>query len=541
MKRFLATTAVVAACALSTTSVLAQAINENPLSDPRVRQAIAYALDMDTIVETLFEGGAVKAVGLQADGPTKPDGLEAYDYDPDKARELLAAANWDSGQELEVVYYYNDQLTADLMAAVQAYLADVGINIDYRLLEGDVGAQLTVMPEDPEVGPSALSWDIAYGARAALAPHEYFNRFAYGVMPMIPNIPEMNDLVEQSNGTADVDVQREAFFEMERIINENVYILPLYYQQLFVFRSDKVDTMGYEPGNEQYNYNWGLNEWTAEPNEDGEMVLYTNSGPQQFFELPWRNLGIYITSKAVFDTVLAADGALTPVGGELAETYEMSDDGLTLTLNIRDDALWHDGEPVTAEDVAWSIQAAAFNPTSQPTVVSSFRAIEGAQAFVDGEADSISGISVDGNTITLQFESVAPNILLSLTQFHPLPKSYFEGVDLLQLQQAEFWQNPVGSGPFRIEEVRMNDFMTLVPFEDYYGGVAKLDRIIVTPSADGDANLIRNASAGRADFGYTKNTSEAAALAEMDNMTVYPIDIPYTRMMWINQFPRTSN
>lgn len=538
MNKALVLTSALAISSAFAGTAFAQAINDNPLSDPRVRQAIAYAIDMDTIAETLFEGAAIPAIGLQPNGPNKPDDLNPYSYDPDKARELLAEAGWDSSQELDVTYYYPDQITADLMAVIQAYLADVGINISYRLLEGDVGAQLTVMPDDPVEGPSGLSWDMAYGARAALAPHEYFNRFAYGQMPMIPNIPEMNALVEKAGSTADPAVQREAFHEMERIINENVYILPLYYQQLYLLESDRLNRNGNPYGNEQYNYNWGITEWTVEPDENGEQVAYTNSGPLQFVELPWRNLGIFIATKAVFDTVLLADGNLTPIGGELAESYELSEDGLTLTLNVREGAMWHDGTPVTAEDIAWSIEAATLNPTTQPTVAGSFRSIEGAEAFLAGEADGMSGIVVDGNTVTLNFTAVAPNILLSLTQFHPLPKAYFEGVDPIQIQQSEFWQNPVGSGPFRIDEVRMGDFMTLVPFEDYWGGVAEIDRIVVSPSGDGDANLVRKAAAGQMDFGYTKNSTDVPALAEMENIEVIPVDIPYTRMVWINQFPR---
>lgn len=541
MKQILATSLALAMSATFTVGAMAEPINENQLSDPLVRQAISYAIDMETIVDTLFEGQAINAVGLQPNGPNKPDDLNPYLYDPDKARALLAEAGWDSNRVLDVTYYYNDQITADLMAAIQAYLADVGISMEYRLLEGDVGAQLTVMPDDPDVGPSGLSWDIAYGARAALAPQEYFNRFAVGQMPMIPNIPEMNALVEKQNGTADVAVQREAFYAMERIINENAYIIPLYYQQLYDITSTRLDRHGHEIGNDQYNYDWGIVDWTVPEDDDGMMVAYTNSGPAQFVELPWRNLGIYITSKAVFDTVLLSDGALTPIGGEMVEGYELSDDGLTLTLNMRDDAYWHDGKLVTADDIVWSIEAAALNPTSQPTVVASFRAIDGADAFVDGSADHISGLTTDGETITMTFSAVAPNILLSLTQFHPLPKSYFEGVDPLQLQQSDFWQKPVGSGPYMIDEVEMNDFMTLVPFPQYHGGVAKIDQIIVTPSADGDANLVRNAASGRFDFGYSKSTADAAALLEMDNMIVTPVDIPYTRMFWINQFPRKTN
>lgn len=541
MKHILATSWALAMSTALTAGVMAEPINENQLSDPLVRQAISYAIDMDTIVDTLFEGNAIKAVGLQPNGPNKPDDLNPYDYDPDKARALLDEAGWDTNRVLDVVYYYNDQITADMMAVIQAYLADVGIKIEYRLIEGDVGAQLTVMPDDPDVGPSGLSWDMAYGARAALAPQEYFNRFAPGQMPMIPNIPAMNELVEKQNGTADVAVQREAFFEMERIINENAYIIPLYYQQLYDIASTRLDRHGHEIGNDQYNYDWGIVDWTVPENDEGKMVAYTNSGPAQFVELPWRNLGIYITSKAVFDTVLLSDGALTPIGGEMVEGYELSEDGLTLTLTMRDDAYWHDGELVTADDIVWSIEAAALNPTSQPTVVASFRSIDGADAFVDGSAEHISGLTTDGETITMTFSAVAPNILLSLTQFHPLPKSYFEGVDPLQLQQSDFWQKPIGSGPYMIDEVEMNDFMTLVPFEQYHGGVAKIDQIIVTPSADGDANLVRNAASGRFDFGYSKSTADAAALQEMDDMIVTPVDIPYTRMFWINQFPRKAD
>ena len=238
MKRLFAVSTALLMQGVLTLGAGAQPINENQLSDPRVRQAIAYAIDMDTIVETLFEGKAIKAVGLLPNGPNKPDDLNPYTYDPDKARELLQEAGWDSNRQLDVVYYYNDQLTSDFMAAIQAYLADAGIQMNYRLIEGDIGAQIGTMPVDPVAGPSTVKWDILYGARAALALQEYFNRFAYGEMPMIPNIPEMNDLVAKINGTTDPEEQREGYFAIERLINENAYIVPLYYQQLYSFDSD---------------------------------------------------------------------------------------------------------------------------------------------------------------------------------------------------------------------------------------------------------------------------------------------------------------
>jgi peptide/nickel transport system substrate-binding protein len=519
----------------------AQPINDNQLSDPRVRQAIAYAIDMETIAETIFEGQAVPAVGMLPDGPYKPTDLEPYAYNPDKARELLAEAGWDSNRVLDVVYYYTDQQTADLMAAIQAYLADVGIQMNYRLIEGDVGSQIAVVPDDPVNGPSKVTWDMLYGARAALALQEYFNRYAYGLKPMIPNIPRMNELVAKVNSSTDPEVQREGYFEMEHIINENVYQIPLYYQQLFTYESDRLNRNGAPYGNEQYNYNWAVESWTIEPDASGKGVLYTNAGPAQFFEVPWQNLGIWVHNKFAFDTILEADGALTPIGGELADTYSVSEDGLTFTFALKDGLTWHDGEPITVDDVVFSIGAALKFPITQPVLQATLKKIEGAEAYVAGETDTLAGVTTEGDTVTIKFASIDPNVLLSFSQFAPLPAKHFEGVDPLNLQQAPFWQKPIGSGPFMIDEVVMSDYTTLVPFEDYHKGTPKIEQIIARPSSDNDGNLLVNATAGKADFGYTKSAADVPGLEALDFMNIHPIDIPYTRMLWINQFEHPTN
>ncbi|MBF0679841.1 MAG: peptide ABC transporter substrate-binding protein [Devosia sp.] len=537
IKKLIATGLAVLMSSTAISGVVAQPINENQLSDPRVRQAISYAIDMDTIAETIFEGAAIPADGLLPDGPNKPTDLNPYKYDPDKARALLAEAGWDSNRELDVVYYYADQATADLMAAMQAYLGDVGIKMNYRMLEGDIGSQISVVPEDPVNGPSAVTWDMLYGARAALALQEYFNRYALGGKPMIPNIDRMNELVAQVNGTTDPEIQREGYFEMERIINENVYQIPLYYQQLYTFESTRVNRNGAPYGNEQYNYNWGIENWTVEPDASGKAVMYTNTGPAQFFEVPWQNLGIFVANKFAFDTVLESDGDLTPIGGEMAETYSISEDGLTFTVTLKDGLKWHDGTDITGNDLAWSVGAALKFPITHPVVKSTLTKIEGAEAFVAGDADAVTGISVDGNTVTMKFAAIDPNVLLTFSQFAPLPAAQFEGVDLINLQQAPYWQKPIGSGPFKIDEVVMNDYTTLVAFEGYHKGTPKIEQIVASPSYENDANLLVNASAGKADFGYTKVASDVPALEALDHMVVHPINIPYTRMLWINQFP----
>jgi len=99
---------------------------------------------------------------------------------PKRPGSLLKEANWDPNTVLDVVYYYGDQETVDLMAAIQVYLDQVGIKMTARKLEGDLAAQLWMPPADPVNGPSAVDWDLAYGAIAALSMHEYYNRFMGG-------------------------------------------------------------------------------------------------------------------------------------------------------------------------------------------------------------------------------------------------------------------------------------------------------------------------------------------------------------------------
>ena len=519
-------------------SVSAQPINSEALSDPRVRQAIAYAIDMDTIVETLLEGKAIAADSMLPNGPHKPAGLNPYAYNPDKARELLAAANWDSSRELDMVYYYGDQLTVDLMAAVQAYLGDVGVKMTYRKLEGDVGAQLTTRPTNPVDGTSNIDWDLGYGAAAATALQEYYNPYKTGGTSHTPSDPKLDGMIDAINATADPNEQRPAYFELQEYWNVKLDALPLYYQQLFIYESKKLNRNGHGYGNEQYNYDTGIVDWTMEPDANGKQVMYTNTAPPQFFELPWANLGIWITSKVVFDKLLSADGSLSVNGGQLAESYSVGADGMSVSFTLKDGVTWHDGSALTVEDVAWSIKTALRVPNIHAVVANTFTSIEGGQAYRDGEADDISGIATDGNTITLTMSKLDPNMLLTFTQFAPLPKAHLGDEDPLQLQQSSFWQHPIGSGPFRIEEVQMNDFVRYVPFENYHGGVAKIDEIIATPSLDGDGNLLKNAGAGKMDYGFTKNVADVAALEAMDHMRVIPADIPYTRMIWFNKFAR---
>lgn len=535
MKRTVSALALSTAVSLGALPAIAQ--TENPLADQRVRQAIAYAIDMETIVDTLFEGKAIVADSMIPNGFWKADGLNDYAYDPDRARALLEEAGWPEDYVLDVVYYYGDQLTVDLMTVLQAQLADVGMQMTYRKLEGDVVTQLTAVPETGS-DTSAVDWDIAYGAKAALVMQEYYNVYMEGHSTYTPNEAERDELITRINSTADIDEQRSAFVDFQMLENEALSDIPLYYQQLYIFESDRVNRNGGLYGNAQFNYDWGILNWEVEPDENGKRILYTNKGPIQFFFHPWLNPGLRIGNKVLWDRMLTADASLVPSGPQLAESWDVSEDGMTVVFDIHDQATWHDGTPVTAEDVSWSIHTALKVPALNGVLNNTFVSLEGGEAYKNGDAETISGITAEGDKLTLNFAVLDPNVLVSFSQFTPMPKHLLGDVDPLEFQQHSYWQNPIGSGPFRIEEVKMNDFARFVPYEDYYGGTVNgIDEIVAFPSEDNDPNVVKNAAAGRLDYGFTKSVADVQALEEMEHMHVIPADIPYTRSLRVNAYP----
>lgn len=101
-------------------------------ADVRVREAMMYAINRAGIIKSLFKGQTqVRNSLFTADWATASD-LNPYPYDPAKAKELLKAAGYDTSKTHDFVYYYSDTLTQNVITAIQAYLAQVGIKIAPR-------------------------------------------------------------------------------------------------------------------------------------------------------------------------------------------------------------------------------------------------------------------------------------------------------------------------------------------------------------------------------------------------------------------------
>lgn len=121
--------------------------------DLKVRQAMMHAIDRNAIIESLYGGAATLAnCGFIAD-TIVPDGLNAYEYDPEKARALLEEAGWaeiNGDKPITWLTYYNSPQAANVMAAVQAMLAEVGINVVPRAVDSPTYNSIVYQQDNPD-------------------------------------------------------------------------------------------------------------------------------------------------------------------------------------------------------------------------------------------------------------------------------------------------------------------------------------------------------------------------------------------------------
>ena len=512
-----------------------------PLADVRVRQALAYAIDMNAIVDSLFEGKAEVAKSFTAPGDWLNADIPVYEYNPEKAKELLKEAGWPSDYTLDVVYYYDDQQTVDLMTIIGQYWQEVGVKAQFRKLEGDLAAQLWVPPADMEKGPSAVKWDLAYAAVAALAESEFYNRFASTASnnSSVPKQEGLDEMIAASNATMDVGEQKEAFYKIQQFVAENELAMPLYHQVCFIYTSDKLDTAGSAFGNDQFSYEKNILDWKIDRDD---RTMYTNGGPQEFFWYPMVNPGYMINTELVFDKLINADSSLNPTDGMLAESYTVSEDDKSIEFVLRDGLKWHDDEPLTAEDVKFTLELMLRTPGTNAVASEVMKAIQGAQDFLDGKTDNLEGVVIDGSKITVNFDTVSANALAVFSQWPILPKHCLENASPETLQQDQFWQKPIGSGPFKVDEVVLNNYATLKRWDGYYKtGTGNIETIYMFASGENDSNLVKNAGAGKIDYAWSKSTDDAKAIESMDGMKVSTANIRYTRCFYINQFPHEPN
>jgi oligopeptide transport system substrate-binding protein len=159
---------------------------------------------------------------------------------------------------------------------------------------------------------------------------------------------------------------------------------------------------------------------------------------------------------------------------DLAESIEVSPDGTVYTFRLRQDARFHDGKPVTAHDVQWSLERAADPATQSPVADQYLSDIVGVREKLSGEADSISGLRVlDDHTIELTIDAAKAYFLAKLTY----PTGFVLDRANVEGSGNQWMREPNGTGPFSLAQYNVGESLRLARNEHYHLGPPHLDEV----------------------------------------------------------------
>ncbi|MBP7687081.1 MAG: peptide ABC transporter substrate-binding protein [Thermoflexales bacterium] len=178
-------------------------------------------------------------------------------------------------------------------------------------------------------------------------------------------------------------------------------------------------------------------------------------------------------NKLIFSGLVALDRDLQLIP-DLASSWDITD-GTTYTFHIRSDARFHNGKPMTAQDVVYSWERAADPKTNSDTVLTYLSDIVGVKERYEGQADHIRGVKIiDAQTLQVTIDAPKPYFLLKLTY----PVAFV--VDRQNAESGdEWWRSPNGTGPYRL--ARWESFKSILyeRNDDYYLEPSKIANIMV--------------------------------------------------------------
>lgn len=202
-------------------------VNKPPFNDIRVRQAMNYAVDIDTIINVLYEGRATRIPFiLSPQAFAYHDGLQKYPYDPAKAKKLLAEAGYPNGFEFELDVVDIHRSRAEIY---QAMLAQVGIRVKIRTWPNsgalkDAWWQAKKLPVEQQRDAILNDW-----GNSSLDPYDIlipkFHSDPYGLgrgnYSGYAN-PEVDRLLESTLQATSDEERRDAFMRVQEIIYHDV-------------------------------------------------------------------------------------------------------------------------------------------------------------------------------------------------------------------------------------------------------------------------------------------------------------------------------
>ncbi len=198
---------------------------------------------------------------------------------------------------------------------------------------------------------------------------------------------------------------------------------------------------------------------------------------------------------------LTAHNGKNEVIPALAKSWDFDEESCTYTFYLEEEVKWHDGEPFTAEDVRFTIQA----------IQDPENGSENSPNYEDVEEIVVM------DEYTIAFRLSAPNVaFLDYMTMAVLPEHLLAGEDM---HESDFFRKPVGTGPYMLEKWDVGQAITLVKNKDYFKGEPHIDQIIFKIVPDDHAKAIQMES-GELDLALL-TPKDARSFTDREGYTCY--------------------
>lgn len=225
-----------------------------PIADPKVRQAMNYAVDVDGIIKALFAGNGQRAAGYVASSELGYGIVPPFPYDPEKAKSLLAEAGYADGFEVGMACPSGVFAAfEEVCQAIVSNLGDVGITVTLEMMESGNFWDLMVKKQLPQLNGD--SWADESG--------ESYNRLAGALGGMDAGYslwtdPKIDETLDQISGELDRDKRKALYEDLQVYMQENPPFIYLYEPVTFEATRDRVTNYKPRPSEMLYLYDTGV-------------------------------------------------------------------------------------------------------------------------------------------------------------------------------------------------------------------------------------------------------------------------------------------
>ena len=382
----------------------------------------------------------------------------------------------------------------------------------------DIGIRMKAIPISDEVLYDNLDLEHTYEVYQmshgyAPYPGHLYDRFhSDQIMDYGGNNPgwsntEFDDLVDQANAETDFDTRKELLWEAQELLAEDLPYIPL-------FTSDDVHAIRKEwtgyvcmPGGifNWYNRLTTINLQHEDQEYGADFVMAYPSYIRYYNPILGTDGRSALVVSMVYDDLVSYDADMN-IAPWLAESWTVSADGLTVTFNLVENAKWHDDEPLTAEDVKFTIDYYIGEEVPYDTALMS----------------RIDSVETDGDyTVIVHMKEPYAWVLDDFEDVPIMPKHIWEDKEWDWSVHPDM---PIGSGPFKWDSYLDGEWIKLVANEDFWmEGKPHLGSFTVRVISEASARYLA-ISTGEADSeryeldtGFIETTSADPNLAPLED------------------------